>query len=145
MKKVTTLAIIGLSAIALTACSSGSDSKKDAKASEAKTEQKASSSSEENVSTEFKNARKKAESYEDTVHLSKAKLAEQLVTFEKFTQEEAEYAVKNIKVDFKKQALEKAKDYQKTVTLSEDGLKNQLINFENFTEEEANYAVENLK
>ncbi len=64
MKKVTTLAIIGLSAIALTACSSGSDSKKDAKASEAKTEQKASSSSEENVSTEFKNARKKAESYE---------------------------------------------------------------------------------
>ena len=40
MKKVTTLAIIGLSAIALTACSSGSDSKKDAKASEAKTEQK---------------------------------------------------------------------------------------------------------
>lgn len=28
MKKVTTLAIIGLSAIALTACSSGSDSKK---------------------------------------------------------------------------------------------------------------------
>lgn len=105
MKKVTTLAIIGLSAIALTACSSGSDSKKDAKASEAKTEQKASSSSEENVSTEFKNARKKAESYEDTVHLSKAKLAEQLVTFEKFTQEEADYAVKNIKVDFKKQSL----------------------------------------
>ena len=59
MKKVTTLAIIGLSAIALTACSSGSDSKKDAKASEAKTEQKASSSSEENVSTEFKQSHTK--------------------------------------------------------------------------------------
>ncbi len=88
---------------------------------------------------------KKAESYEDTVHLSKSKLAEQLVTFEKFTQEEADYAVNNIKVDFKKQALEKAKDYQKTLSLSGEALKTQLIDFENFTEEEVNYAVENLK
>lgn len=107
MKKVTTLAIIGLSAIALTACSSGSDSKKDAKASEAKTEQKASSSSEENVSTEFKNARKKAESYEKTVHLSKEGLKNQLTSFDQFPEDAAEYAINSLNVDWNEQALKK--------------------------------------
>ena len=39
MKKITTLTILGLSAIVLAACSSNSSSKKDSGASETKTEQ----------------------------------------------------------------------------------------------------------
>ena len=58
MKKITTFALIGLSAIALTACSPKSDSNSSSKGSEAKTEQ-SSAKKDDNVSTEFKNALKK--------------------------------------------------------------------------------------
>ena len=143
MKKITTFALIGLSAIALTACSPKSDSNSSSKGSEAKTEQ-SSAKKDDNVSTEYKNALKKAKSYADTVHLSKEGMKKQLIEFENFTEEEATYAVDNAKIDWKKQALAKAKSYQETLALSTEGLKDQLLNFENFTEEEVNYALENL-
>lgn len=64
----------------------------------------------------------------------------------KCTQEEAQYAVDNIKADWKANALAKAKSYQETMSMSPEAIRDQLTSEygEKFTKEEANYAVENL-
>ena len=72
-------------------------------------------------------------------------MIKQLTEFEKFTDEEAKYAVENAGIDWKQEAVEKAKSYQKTAGLSNEALKNQLTQFEKFTDEEAQYAVEHLE
>ena len=53
---------------------------------------------EENVSTEYKNALRMAKLYSDTIHMSKAGLYNQLTSEygEKFTAEEAQYAIDNL-------------------------------------------------
>ena len=53
---------------------------------------------EETVPTEYKSALKKAQSYSDMMHMSKAGLYEQLTSEygEKFTAEEAQYAIDNL-------------------------------------------------
>ena len=56
MKKITTLTILGLSAIVLAACSSNSSSKKDSGASEAKTEQQTTVASKAEPSVKEKSA-----------------------------------------------------------------------------------------
>lgn len=50
------------------------------------------------VPTEYKNALKKAETYSKTMHMSKEGVRDQLVSEygEKFTQEEADYAINNL-------------------------------------------------
>ncbi|PAE81090.1 immunity protein, partial [Shouchella clausii] len=65
---------------------------------------------------------------------------------EKFTADEAQYAIDNLKADFNKNALEKAKIYQDTMDMSPDAIKDQLTSEhgEKFTQEEADYAIENL-
>lgn len=147
MKKFTTILFVGLASIALVACSSKTEKKEDSKASEAKTEQAASSTATEdpNVSSEFKAALKKAKSYSKTAHLSKEGMVKQLTEFEKFPEDAAQYAVENAGIDWKQEAVEKAKSYQKTAGLSNEALKNQLTQFEKFTDEEAQYAVEHLE
>ena len=147
MKKFTTILFVGLASIALVACSSKTEKKEDSKASEAKTEQAASSTATEdpNVSSEFKAALKKAKSYSKTAHLSKEGMVKQLTEFEKFPEDAAQYAVENAGIDWKQEAVEKAKSYQKTAGLSKEALKNQLTQFEKFTDEEAQYAVEHLE
>ncbi len=62
--------------------------------------------------------------------------------YEKFTTEEAVYAVDNCGADWNEQALEKAKDYLSYSAFSYDGLIGQL-EYEGFTSEEAAYAVDN--
>lgn len=98
MKKFTTILVVGLASIALVACSSNTEKKEDSKDSEAKTEQASSSTATEdpNVSSEFKAALKKAKSYSKTVHLSKEGMVKQLTEFDKFTEEEAQYAVEHL-------------------------------------------------
>lgn len=51
-----------------------------------------------NVPTEYKSALKKAKSYSDTMHMSKIGIYNQLISEygEKFTEEEAQYAIDNI-------------------------------------------------
>ena len=93
-----------------------------------------------------KNALKKAESYSKTMHMSKQGIYNQLTSsFEGFTNEEAQYAIDNIKADWNSNALEKAKSYQQTMSMSKQGIYNQLTSsFEGFTNEEAQYAIDHL-
>ena len=81
--------------------------------------------------------------------MSKAAIYDQLVSEygEQFTEEAAQYAIDNLKTDYKRNALEKAKTYQKTMHMSKNAIYDQLISEygESFTKEEAQYAIDNLE
>ncbi|MGO1353233.1 MAG: Ltp family lipoprotein, partial [Lactococcus lactis] len=97
---------------------------------------------------EYKNALKKAQSYSNMMHMSKAGIYDQLTSDmgEGFSAEAAQYAVDNLNADYNKNALEKAKSYQSHMAMSKDSIYDQLTSSygEKFTAEEAQYAVNNL-
>lgn len=101
------------------------------------------------VSKEFENALKKAETYSSMMHMSKKGIYNQLTSEygEKFSADAAQYAIDNLKANYKLNALEKAKSYQKSMSMSKQGIYDQLISEygEKFTEEEAKYAIEHLE
>ena len=80
--------------------------------------------------------------------MSKAGLYDQLTSEngEKFTAEEAQYAVDNINADWNENALETAKDYRDNMDMSPEAIRDQLTSEygEQFTAEEADYAIQNL-
>ena len=94
------------------------------------------------------NAVIKAQSYSDTMYLSKKGLYEQLTSAsgEKFTADEAQYAIDNVIADFNNNALIKAKSYQESMSMSPAAIKEQLTSAsgEKFTQAEADYAINNL-
>lgn len=94
------------------------------------------------IPREYENALKKAESYLSWTSFSEKGLREQL-EFEKFESDAIDYAMKNIKVDWKEQAAKKAKSYYEGQNMSKDGVYDQLI-YEKFTEEQAKYGVSKL-
>lgn len=100
------------------------------------------------VPMEYKNALKKAEIYSKTMHMSKQAIYDQLVSEygEKFPAEAAQYAIDNIKADWKQNALKKAQTYQESMSMSTQAIYNQLTSEygEKFTAEEAQYAIDNL-
>lgn len=100
------------------------------------------------VPAEYKSALKKAESYSNTMHMSKAGLYDQLTSEygEKFTPEAAQYAIDNVVADWNANALEKAKTYQDQMAMSPSAIHDQLTSEygEKFTAEEADYAIANL-
>lgn len=100
-------------------------------------------------STEEKNALKKAETYSNTMHMSKAGIYKQLTSEygEGFTAEAAQYAVDNMVADWKANALAKGKSYQNTMNMSKQNIYKQLISEygEKFTAEEAQYAIDHLE
>lgn len=116
--------------------------KEEPKKEEAKPENK------NNVPREHQNALKTAENYIRTMPFSKQRLFEQLTSDNgsKFPEDAAQYAIDNLKVDYKEQALKSAKNYLNIMPMSNDELYQQLIseNGEKFTEEEAQYAIDNL-
>ena len=83
------------------------------------------------------------------MHMSKTKIYDQLTSEngEKFTPEEAQYAIDNIKGDYLETALESAKNYQENMSMSKDAIYDQLTSEygEKFTAEEAQYAIDNLE
>ena len=95
---------------------------------------------------EEKNALKKAETYSNSLHMSKQGIYNQLTSsVEGFTKEVAQYAIDNIEADWNKNALEKAKTYQTSMNMSSKAIYNQLISsVEGFTKSEAQYAIDNL-
>jgi len=99
-------------------------------------------------SMEFKNALNKAESYSTIMHMSKRAIYDQLVSphGEGFQKDAAQYAVDNLKADYKANALAKAKDYSEAMSMSKNAIFDQLISEygEKFTRAEAQYAVDNL-
>lgn len=96
--------------------------------------------------TEEKNALKKAETYSNSLHMSKKGIYNQLTSsIEGFTKEAAQYAIDNIDADWNKNALEKAKSYQTSMSMSSKAIYNQLTSsVEGFTKSEAQYAIDNL-
>lgn len=100
-------------------------------------------------STEFKNALRKAESYSNTLNMSKQGIYDQLTSQygEKFPADAAQYAIDNLTVDFNANALKKAKSYQKTMSMSKSAIYDQLTSQygEKFTAVEAQYAIDHLE
>lgn len=101
-----------------------------------------------NIPTEYKSALKKAKSYSDMMHMSKAGIYNQLTSEygEKFTAEAAQYAIDNVEADWSNNALKKAESYSDSMHMSKAGVYDQLVSEygEQFTEEEAQYAIDNM-
>ena len=101
---------------------------------------------EDNIPTEYKSALRKAESYSNIMHMSKAELYDQLTSEygESFTA--AQYAVDNVEADWKQNALKKAESYANNMHMSKAGVYDQLTSEhgEQFTPEEAQYAIDNV-
>ena len=66
---------------------------------------------------------------------------------EKFTEDEAQYAVDNVEADWNENALAKAKEYQELMDMSKSAIYEQLTSEygEKFTDDEAQYAVDHLE
>ena len=83
------------------------------------------------------------------MHMSKKSIYDQLTSEhgEQFTTKEAQYAIDNIKADWKANALETAKSYQENMNMSIEDIRNQLTSEygEQFTKEEADYAISHIK
>lgn len=98
---------------------------------------------------EQKNALKKAETYSNSMHMSKQRIYQQLTSSygEGFTNEAAQYAIDNLQADYNVNALEKAKTYQSSMSMSKQRIYEQLTSSygEGFTKEEAQYAIDHLE
>lgn len=140
--KVFLTAAIVLSAVACSTTSDEETKTKDTKEKIVETKEDTS------VPKEYRNALHKAENYSKMMHMSKQGIYDQLTSEygEKFTPEEAQYAIDNIKGDYLEAALKSAKNYQETMNMSKDAIYDQLTSEygEKFTAEEAQYAIDNL-
>ncbi len=133
---------------------SGGEEKEPNQAGEGKTEvtdegkETKEENKKESIPREYNSALKKAEQYSETMHMSKAAIYDQLVSEygEQFPAEAAQYAIDNLKADYKANALEKAKDYAETMDMSTSAIYDQLVSEhgEQFTPEEAQYAIDHL-
>ena len=103
---------------------------------------------EPDIPAEYKSALIKAQTYSDTMHMSKQGIYDQLTSEygEQFSDEAAQYAVDNVDADWKENALKKAKTYQDSMAMSPEAIRDQLTSEygEKFTQEEADYAIDNL-
>lgn len=149
--------VIIVIAIAAVAFSGGSDSGKQTAADsdtgevvqeESGNEQSSDEPDVPDVPKEYESALKKAETYSDMMHMSKAGIYNQLISEygEQFSEEAAQYAMDNLDADYKANALAKAESYQDTMNMSPDAIYDQLVSEygEQFTPEEAQYAIDNL-
>ena len=100
------------------------------------------------VPAEYASALVKAQMYSDTMHMSKAKLTEQLTSEfgEKFPKAAADYAVEHVNADWNANALAKAKSYRDGMHMSNAAIRKQLVSEygEQFTAAEADYAMREL-
>ena len=103
---------------------------------------------EEDVPREFKSALSQADTYANTMYMSKAGLYDQLTSEYggKFPKDAAQYAIDNVDADWKENALKRAESYQESMAMSPKAIYDQLVSEYGgqFTAEEAQYAVDNL-
>lgn len=116
-----------------------------------KTEDKKSETTETKkpaVPAEYTSALSQADTYANTMHLSKQGVYDQLVSEYggKFSAEAAQYAIDNVKADWNANALAQAKTYQNDMHLSPAAVRDQLVsaNGAKFTAAEADYAIAHL-
>lgn len=100
------------------------------------------------LTKEKEDATRTAQSYADNLHMSREGLFRQLTSEygEGIDEDDAEYALNHITVDYKANALYMAKEMAERAYMSESGIRKQLT-YEYgllFTAEEATYALENL-
>lgn len=100
------------------------------------------SSTMEKMTKSQEQAVESAKNYLDFSSFSKKGLIRQL-EFEKFSKEDATFAVSQLKVDWKKQAVKSAEDYLDTGTFSRGSLIDQL-KFDGFTTEQAEFAADEV-
>lgn len=86
------------------------------------------------------NARQTAEDYLNSQAFSRKGLIEQLI-YEKYSREDATYAVDAIDADWNEQAALSAEEYLNSQSFSRGGLIDQLI-YEGFTKAQATYGVD---
>lgn len=99
------------------------------------------------VPIEWENALAKAQTYSDTMYMSKQGIYRQLTSeVEGFDDDAAQYAIDNVEADWNANALAKAQDYQETMHMSKDAIYKQLTSKygERFTKSQAQYAIDNL-
>ena len=72
-------------------------------------------------------------------------MVEQLINIEKFTQEEADYAIEQGHFDWKEEAVKKAEFYANSGKITKERLLQKLVEYRRFTQEEAEYAIEHAK
>jgi hypothetical protein len=115
---------------------------------DAKAKAEAAAQAKANAPAEYKSALSQADSYANTMHLSKQGLYDQLVSEYggKFTAAAAQYAIDNVKADWNANALNQAKSYQDTMHLSPAAVRDQLVSEYGgkFTQSEADYAIQHL-
>lgn len=109
---------------------------------------KSSSSSSSHVSATKVAALKSAQTYSDTMHMSKQGIYDQLTSDagDKFDDASAQYAVDHVKADWNKNALKAAESYQKDQNMSPEAIRDQLTSDagDKFTQDQADYAVSHL-
>lgn len=102
----------------------------------------------DDIPAEYRSALNKANSYCDTMHMSKQGIYDQLTSEygEKFSAEAAQYAIDNMEADWNYNALLTAQSYSDNMYMSKQGIYDQLTSEygEQFTAEEAQYAVDNV-
>lgn len=100
------------------------------------------------VPREYSSALASAQSYIRNLDMSKKGLYKQLTSQygEGFPKKAAEYALKHVKVDYRREALDSAKSYQKNLHLSRSGIRKQLVSQygEQFTGAQADWAMAHL-
>ena len=108
----------------------------------------AATSAQAAVPWEYKNALASAQSYVDNMDFSKDGLYDQLTSEygEDFPAAAAKYALKHVKVNYKREALGSAKSYQKNMHMSKNAIYDQLTSEygEQFTSAQAKWAVKHL-
>lgn len=87
------------------------------------------------------NALKAARNYLDVMPFSHDGLVRQLISFDKYSQDEAEYAADYCGASWIRQAEKSAENYLKYMSFSKDGLIQQLELFDEYSKEQAEYAV----
>ena len=78
-------------------------------------------------------------------HFSKEMLVWQLINVERFTQEEADYAIEQVNFDWKEEAVKKAEFYANGGKITKEKLLEKLVVYRKFTQEEAEYAIEHAQ
>ena len=89
-------------------------------------------------------ALKTAQAY-NRIHLSKKRIYEMLI-FEGFNSDTAQYAINHLQADYKANALAKARGYRKHNNFSKTKIYDWLTSpsIDKFTKEEADYAIQHL-
>lgn len=148
MKKAITITVALLASLSLAACSSTSDSA-DSTSSDSSEAVSSTSKKKSSVPTEYSAALNKAQSYAESMDMSKKGIYDQLTSDagEQFSDKAATYAMNHLSgIDWNANALAKAKSYQKDMDMSSSAIHDQLTSSagEKFTSAQADYAVSHL-